>query len=77
VTVLIKQDDWRIRINGNEHGPPHAHMEFKDGFRCSVLIETQEVLAVWVRPPKRLKDALIWIKDHQNELLNEYRRLNP
>ena len=24
--------DWRIRINGNEHGVPHVHMMFK-GFR--------------------------------------------
>ena len=38
--------DWRIRINGMEHGVPHVHVIFRDGSRVSVAIETGEVLAV-------------------------------
>ncbi|OCX70734.1 MULTISPECIES: hypothetical protein [Acidithiobacillus] len=34
-------DDWRIRINGREQHPlPHVHVQFRDGSRVSLAIET-------------------------------------
>jgi hypothetical protein len=70
-------DDWRIRINRNEHGVPHVHISFKDGSRVSVAIETREILAGNVAPAKRLTDAFADIAANQTKYMNEYRRLNP
>lgn len=69
--------DWRIRINGNEHGVPHVHVLFKDGSRVSVAIETGEVLTGGVTPAKRLGPALADIAANRQKYLDEYRRLNP
>ena len=69
--------DWRIRINGNEHGVPHVHVLFKDGQRVSVAIETRVVLSGHVTPTKRLAPALADIGANERKYLKEYRRLNP
>jgi len=69
--------DWRIRINGLEHGVPHVHVEFRNGQRVAVAIETGAILAGSVVPAKRLKPALSDIAAHAAEYLAEYRRLNP
>lgn len=69
--------DWRIRINGNEHGVPHVHVSFKDGSRVSVAIETCEILAGGVSPAKRLTDVFADLAENKAKYLIEYRRLNP
>lgn len=69
--------DWRIRINGNEHGVPHVHVEFRDGSRVAVAIATRQVLAGGVTPSKRLHNALADIEANQAKYLAEYLRLNP
>ena len=77
VTTYEPVNDWRIRINGNEHGVPHVHVEFRDGSRVSVAITTREVLAGRAYPTKRLTPALNDILSNEAKYLNEYRRLNP
>ena len=77
MTTYTPTNDWRIRINGNEHGVPHVHVEFRDGNRVSVAIATGEVLAGQVSPTRRLLDALNTIRQNQTEYLDKYRRLNP
>lgn len=69
--------EWRIKINGMEHGVPHVHVEFKDGSRVVVAIESCTVLAGSVIPVKRLADALKNIEENKRAYLDEYRRLNP
>lgn len=69
--------DWRIRINGMEHGVPHVHVISRDGSRVSVAIETGEVLAGGVQPLKRLVAALADFGANKAKYLDEYRRLNP
>lgn len=76
--TMHKENDWAIRVNGDEPHPlPHVHVGFRDGARVSVCIETGRVLVGSVRPPARLVQALAWIAEHRDELLNAYRRLNP
>jgi hypothetical protein len=76
--TLHKENDWSIRVNGDEpHSLPHVHVGFRDGSRVSVCIETGHVLVGSVRPPARLAPALEWIAAHQSELFTQYRRLNP
>ncbi|MDP2784198.1 MAG: DUF4160 domain-containing protein [Sulfurimicrobium sp.] len=77
MTKMHAQDDWRIRINGGEAHPlPHAHVEFRDGARASVAIESLALLSGAVRPLKRLAAPLAWIAAHKDELVAEYWRLN-
>lgn len=77
MTKMHAQGDWRIRINGGESHPlPHAHVEFRDGSRVSVAVESLEVLTGAVRPLKRLDVPLAWIAKHKGELIAEYWRLN-
>ena len=77
MTKMHSQGDWRIRINGGEPHPlPHAHVEFRDGARVSVAIDTLLVLGGVVRPRKRLDVPLAWIATHKKELVTEYWRLN-
>ena len=77
MTIYPPITDWRIRINGMEHGVPHVHVEFRDGHRVVVAIETCAVLAGGVVPPKRLTPALADIAANALKYLAEYRRLNP
>lgn len=77
MTIYPPITDWRIRINGIEHGIPHVHVEFRDGHRVVVAIETRAVLADGVVPAKRLTPALADIAANAIKYLAEYRRLNP
>lgn len=77
MTTYPPRNDWRIRINDNEHGVPHMDVEFRDGSRVSVAIETRTILAGDVTPAKRLNAALDDIRSNAAMYLQEYRRLNP
>jgi hypothetical protein len=77
MTKMHSEDDWRIRINGGEPHPlAHAHVEYRDGSRVSVAIESLAVLTGVVRPVRRLNDPLAWVAAHKEELIAEYWRLN-
>ncbi|QZT54255.1 DUF4160 domain-containing protein [Acidithiobacillus ferrooxidans] len=52
-------------------------MQFRDGSRVSLAIETGALLAGYVSPRKRLEPVRTWIEAHRDVLLTEYRRLNP
>jgi len=54
-----------------------VHVEFRDGSRVSVAIDTRTVLAGGVTPAKRLASALENIEANAETYLQEYRRLNP
>lgn len=58
-----------------DHKPPHVHVEFRDGERCSIMIKTLEVVGE-VRPQRRLAEALSWIGNHQSELLAKWDEIN-
>lgn len=74
---MHSHDDWRIRINGGEtHSLAHVSVEFRDGMRVSVAIESLAVLSGGVRPVKRLNAPLVWVAAHKEEWVAEYWRLN-
>jgi hypothetical protein len=60
--------DCRIAIYPRDHRPPHVHVEFRDGDRCTVEIETLLVTGK-VRPSARLKKPLAWIVENRKQLL--------
>ena len=41
----------RIAIYPRDHRPPHVHVEFRDGSRCTVEIESLRVRARFGQPP--------------------------
>jgi hypothetical protein len=43
--VIRRFDNCVIKMYADEHPPPHFHVEFSDRTRCSVTIETLEILA--------------------------------
>ncbi|MCF8212108.1 MAG: DUF4160 domain-containing protein [Rhodoferax sp.] len=71
--------DWQARINGREgsHNVAHIQVQFNDGSRVSIAIQSREVLAGSVVPQVRLKPVFEWVKHNETALLAEYERLNP
>jgi hypothetical protein len=64
----------RIVIYPRDHRPPHVHVEFRDGNRCTVEIETQLVTGA-VRPSGRLKQRLRWIAANRVRLLAKWKEI--
>ncbi|MCR2831672.1 DUF4160 domain-containing protein [Acidithiobacillus ferrooxidans] len=56
---------------------PHVHVQFRDGSRVSLAIETCALLIGHASPRKRLNPVRTWIVSYREVLLMEYRRLNP
>ena len=71
----LKQfSDCRIAIDPRDHRPPHVHIEFRDGDRCTVEIETPVVSGI-VRPSGRLKTPLGWIAANRERLLTKWKEI--
>lgn len=66
--------DCRVAIYPRDHRPPHVHVEFRDGSRCTVEIETLLVTGV-VRPSARLKQPLAWIAANRAQLLAKWKEI--
>ena len=66
--------DCRIAIYPRDHRPPHVHVEFRDGSRCTVEIETLLVTGT-VRPSGRLKQPLMWIAANRAWLLAKWKEI--
>jgi hypothetical protein len=64
----------RIVIYPRDHRPPHVHMEFRDGNRCTVEIETLLVTGA-VRPSGRLKQPPRWIAANRVRLLAKWKEI--
>jgi hypothetical protein len=58
-------DDCAIVINPRDHLPPHFHVIFRDGQRCSIAIDSLAIIAGSAPPGRRLKVALAWAKDNR------------
>lgn len=71
----IKQfPNCRIAINPRDHRPPHVHVEFRDGDRCTVDIETLKINGT-VRPAAKLTVALKWIETNRALLLAKWKEI--
>jgi hypothetical protein len=64
----------RIVIYPRDHRPPHVHVEFRDGSRCTVEIETL-LAAGAVRPSGRLQQPLRWIAANRARLLAKWKEI--
>ncbi len=64
----------RIVIYPRGHRPPHVHVEFRDGDRCKVEIETLLVTGT-VRPSRKLIKPLAWIATNRKWLLAKWQEI--
>jgi hypothetical protein len=64
----------RVAIYPRDHRPPHVHVEFRYGSRCTVEIETLLVTGA-VRPASRLKRPLAWIAANRALLLAKWKEI--
>lgn len=65
----------RLSIFPREHGVPHFHLEFTDGDRCAVAIETEVILVGEVRPERKLAEPLAWAREHRELLLQKWKEI--
>ena len=75
MVTLARGPNWKVAIYGREHGLPHFHIE-GPGFRCSVGIETLEVIVGRV-PATVLREAIAWARANQAQLRATWLELNP
>ncbi len=61
-------------IYPRDRRPPHVHVEFRDGDRCTVEMETLLVTGA-VRPSAKLKTPLAWIAANRMPLLAKWKEI--
>ncbi|MHB1271868.1 MAG: DUF4160 domain-containing protein [Rhodanobacter sp.] len=64
-----------IAIYPRDHRPPHVHVEFRDGSRCTVGIESLTVSSGTIRPAARLASAMAWIAANKVMLLAKWKEI--
>jgi hypothetical protein len=74
VPKLKQLADCRVVIYPRDHRPPHVHVEFRDGSRCTVEIATLLVTGT-VRPSGRLKQPMAWIATNRDQLLAKWKEI--
>jgi hypothetical protein len=66
------RDKYRIELREKDHLPPHVHLT---GGGVDVLISLETCEAMLGRAPTVvLKEALAWVRAHQDELLEEWHK---
>lgn len=73
--TIMRFSTCRLTIYPNEHGTPHFHLEFTDGDRCSIAIETLDLLAGIVSPEKKMAEALKWADENRALLLVKWEEI--
>jgi len=74
VPKLKRFPGCRIVIYPRDHRPPHVHVEFRDGDRCKVEIETLLVTGT-VRPSGKLRKPLAWIAANGEWLMAKWKEI--
>lgn len=68
-------DQYRIQLREKDHLPPHVHLT---GGGLDVLICLELIAPMRGHAPAVvLREALEWIRAHQTELLEEWKRWHP
>lgn len=65
----------RIELRARDHDPPHCYVVFSDG--RDVLVELSNLTVRGSISARMLREALTWIAEHQAELLEHWREMNP
>jgi hypothetical protein len=60
-----------VRVNFNDHSPPHFHVLMNDGREVLVRIDTLQVVQGKV-PARELDEVLAWARKHQTLLMEKF-----
>jgi len=76
MTTLIRlHAKYRLELREKDHLPPHVHLT---GAGVDVMIGLCPVAVLAGKAPRLvLKEALQWVSDHQQHLLNEWQKWHP
>lgn len=75
MTTLIRGANWKLVVQGREHGVPHVHLWWPGG-RAVLAIRTLDLLEG--KPPSSLLVAArAWMREHREAVSAEWHRLNP
>ena len=66
--------DCRISMYPRDHAPPHVHVEFRDGDRCTVEVRSLKVRGS-VHPRRKLARALAWIEARREQLMERWKEI--
>lgn len=66
---------YRIQLREKDHPPPHVHLT-GGGLDVMLSLVTVEVMA-GKAPPLIIKEALEWVRAHQAQLLEDWKRCYP
>jgi len=69
------RNTYRIQLREKDHPPPHFHLT-GGGVDVMLSLETVEVMA-GKAPPLIIKEALEWVRTHQLQLLEDWKRCYP
>ncbi|KAA0984780.1 DUF4160 domain-containing protein [Pseudomonas sp. ANT_J28] len=69
------RDTYRIQLREKDHPPPHVHLT-GGGLDVMLSLETVEVM-MGKAPPLIIKEALEWVRAHQVQLLEDWKRCYP
>ena len=69
------RDTYRIHLR-EKHQPPHQVQQTGRGLDVMLSLETVEVM-VGKAPPLIIKEALEWVRAHQVQLLEDWKRCYP
>jgi hypothetical protein len=63
---------YRLEVREEDHQPMHAHLAGGD-VDAMISLESLEVMQGEV-PGALLKEVLTWMREHQNELIEEWKK---
>jgi len=76
VPTVLQKDGFDVRIDFNDHEPPHVHSFEADGkvkIALGDVEQTPELMQVQNMKPKDAKRALAIVAEHQEFLLESWR----
>ena len=65
---------YRIEIRERDHGPPHVHLV---GGEVDVVIDLRTLQVEGRCPRSLLAEALAWVTQNQQELMEEWDKWHP
>jgi len=74
MVTLHRAENWKISVDGGDHGIPHFHIEGRT-FRCSIAISTLEII-IGSAPPGVLRTARDWALANRAAIMAKWQELN-
>lgn len=74
--TIHRIDSLTIRVNVPDHRPPHVHVVLGDRRDALVYLDTLAIVSRTVRPAE-IADALAWIAENCEQVIQIFEECNP